>query len=82
MASRPAGQTLKPQPTQYNMTDPTFRLLAAAAAELYLITRQKPYNSPLRLLGPSDLRLMRLPGRKLRKRREKRLALPEHASAA
>lgn len=62
------------------MTDTTARKLAAAAAELYLLTRQKPRNSPMRLLGSSDLRLMRLPGRKLRKRREKRLALPEHAS--
>lgn len=64
------------------MTDPTFRLLAAAAAELYLITNPKPRNSPMRLLGPSDLRLMRLPGRKLRKRREKRLALPEHSTCS
>ena len=62
------------------MTDTTARLLAAAAAELYLLTRQKPRKSPMRLLGSSDLRLMRLPGRKLRKRREKRLALPEHST--
>lgn len=64
------------------MTDLTARKLAAAAAELYLITLPKPRNSPLRLLGPADLRLMCLPGKRIRKRRVKPLALPEHASAA
>lgn len=64
------------------MSDLTTRKRAAAAAEIYLLTRPKARNSPLRELGPADLRLMRLPGKRLRKRRVKPLALPEHASAA